>query len=514
MALGNYLLRVDFDGDDDLTDADDDVTPYVLSGHPLAWDYGRDYPSHLVGRSSPGKLECILDNSDGRFSRNNVLSPLYGGILPGRKVVLTGESIGFPYTFPFVFSETVQWTGFLDDIKPYDQANGVPQVKLTAYGPLARINMDDTSVPMQTNISTGAAVEEVLDRLDWPAGDRDIDTGQTTMVRWWASEAQGLTLLRELEQTESGFIRETKSGAIAFEDRHHRLSGARLVSQITYSAPAGSDIGVFEIVEGDPLRELFNVISARVQLYDVESIGVLWTLPETGSDSPVIAIGTSSSFWARYPNENSPDNAVAVDVWTTPLITTDFLGNSQADGLGVDLSSDLTVTVSKFSESMKIELENTGTSDIYLTFLQARGTAITARDGVTVKNEDASSKTAYGVRPYRVESDWLPSTAEANDRTRYELSIRREPITILQIVIAGNASEEHLIEALTRDVSDRITVVSEIHGISEDFFVERLTHTLLNGIHTVIVDCSPANGYSGFIVFDFGPPVDTGRFGY
>ncbi len=51
----------------------ENITGYVLSG----WlRRGRDYPSQITGRSRPGVMQLVLDNSDNRFSFYNTGSPL------------------------------------------------------------------------------------------------------------------------------------------------------------------------------------------------------------------------------------------------------------------------------------------------------------------------------------------------------------------------------------------------------------------------------------------------------
>lgn len=72
-VASDVTLEWDFDNDGDFDEAEEDITPYVLSAQT---SQGRDYPSNLFGRSSPGEMRLTLNNDDDRFSYFNSSSPL------------------------------------------------------------------------------------------------------------------------------------------------------------------------------------------------------------------------------------------------------------------------------------------------------------------------------------------------------------------------------------------------------------------------------------------------------
>lgn len=69
----NVAIEWDFDNDGDFDQSVEDITHYVLAAQSST---GRDYPSNLTGRSTPGKLKLTLRNDDDRFSYFNTDSPL------------------------------------------------------------------------------------------------------------------------------------------------------------------------------------------------------------------------------------------------------------------------------------------------------------------------------------------------------------------------------------------------------------------------------------------------------
>lgn len=492
MPSGTYKFSVDWAADGLFTQTGDDITSFVQEAY---WSYGRDYASQLTGRSIAGQCILLVKNSDKRFNSFNTSSPLSGNLVPGRKLKVEMT----------VSATTVtMWQGFLDSIEPFPEKGGVHKALLRFIGPLGLITQRKVNVAMQTSIGTGAAVGKVLDEAGWPAADRSVDAGQVTMNRWWTGgQVTALTALREIEETEPGHVREKKDGKIAFENRHFRMTSPQTTSQATFSDAAASTLKYTDIVQQDPLREIYNIIEAEIRRYTVGALATLWTLAESGANSPSITPGVSRDFWASFPNPDSATDAVAVDAWTTPVATTDFTGNSAADGTGTNLTSDIAVAVSKFDTAMKITLTNNGTSTAFITLLQARGTPVSVSDPVKAKSEDATSKTKYGERTYPVPGRWIPSYGQAFDYTGFIKGIYKDPVPVLSIIVSANRSTTHLEKVRDLDISQRITLTATGKaglGINEDFFIEAERHSVRDAgkTHSVTYDISPASGYSGF----------------
>jgi len=221
--------------------------------------------------------------------------------------------------------EVTMWQGCLESISPIVEAVvGISTAELLAYGALAHRSLQGpVSVPMHTDITTGAAIVEVLDQAQFPAGERVLDPGQGTMSRWW-DQGTASQALRDLEETEAGFLRETTDGKIAFEDRAHRLAVPHTVSQATYG---GGSLVLWNPQQGDSTKGIFNHIEAAVRSFDVSEEMILWTL---SGAPPAIAPGATLSIKGQFPNPTGPSGYIAVSEWTT----TDYQANSQADGGG------------------------------------------------------------------------------------------------------------------------------------------------------------------------------------
>ena len=469
-----FTLQVDWNNDGVFTGTGEDVSARTLS---LQWSRGRDAGTQLVALSVAGQMDAVLNNNSGDYSSFNTASPLSGNLLPGRKVrLLAGNKEGFPYTFPIVFEDNVIWKGSIDSIEPSPSVGDINKAVFHCIGPLGVLNQKHASLAMSTSILTGTLIGDILNDAGWPAGDRDIEVGKTTVTRFWLDRMLALNALRVVEQTEGGFLAESRDGKVVFEDRHHRLLTAGTTSQATFTDAVGAARGYSRIRQIDPLPFIFNEFEAHIRLYTVGALATLWTLAESGADSPSLVPGESRTFWAQFPNPDSTTDAFGVDAWTTPVATTDYIANTKSDGTGTDRTSSIAVIVSKFGEAMKITLTNNHAVDIvFLTLLQARGTPITSKDPVRVSANDAISETRYGERTFTARTDFIPGTDEGQNWADYHLSIYKDPVILLEMTFAPNKDENHRAEALGRDLSDRITVVGTGKaglGVSADFFIE------------------------------------------
>lgn len=479
--MGDYILEVDWTGAGDFSGTYDNVTGDLVS---VECRRGRDYASQLTGKVSPGRLTATLNNLDGLYSSFNSSGDLYGSILPGRKVRLRTSTANI-------------WTGYLSSIVPAGNLGGNPVVSLEASGPLSRLKKS-ISPAKQAGELTGAIIGAILDAAGWSAGERSIDAGKTTVTQWYVGKIDAFEALREIEETELGFIDESAAGYIVFEDRHHRLEGAHLTSQATFTDAAGENIGYSSITQQDPVREIYNDIQVIVESFDTALISeVLWTLQET----PTVSAGQAVIYWAEYPNsEHDPATGAFVDTWDTPSVGTDITQT------GVD-NSDISVSVSKFATAMKINITNNhATAIATLTLVQAKGTPVTKLSSTTINEEDSTSQTTYGIKTYSLPAKWLQSTNTAQDYSKFIISRYKDPVSLIEMSFYANKNTDLMTQALTRDLSDRITVIATGSktqlGISNDFFIEAISHRISNAgrNHWVTFELSEASADGGYWV--------------
>lgn len=488
---------VDWNHDGDFGDAEDDITADVMPWNTFR---GREGGSQLTAKSLAGTLTILLNNESDKYSRYNAGSPIFGNILPGRLVAIqTNDS--FPYTFPIIFPGTPIWTGYLEDIVPIVSETGRKTAVLTAIGSFAMVQKK-VSVAMQTTILTSDAIIATLDALAWSATRRAIETGQTTMERWWTDFKNGLNVLREIEDTEFGFLWEKANADIAFADRRFRFTNPRSITAVATFSDDPTDTDLYSRIEQKgPIQDIFDIIEATVQRYTVESEATLWALSESGANSPFIVDGDTRNFWASYPTPDSASDAWGVDAWRDPLVeNTDYEANTKADGSGVDKSGILSIALTPFGNRMKIAVTPTG-SDVYLTLLQARGTPITRLDPVTVSDQDDAAILLYGERTFPIPAKFIPNTTEARSYVAYVKGIYSGPIPMLRIAMVANVSQASMAVAVGVDINERVNIVAANKtglGITQPFIVEAVRHVIgEDKVHWVILDVTSVESFSG-----------------
>ena len=517
MATGTYVLAVDWNNDGDFSDTGEDITARTMK---VEWKRGNDYASQLVGKAVAGRLTATLNNESADYSTFNTSSPLTGNLVPGRKVKLTGNDGSTTRTL---------WTGFLDSIEPLPSVNGANRSILKAIGPLGFLNKFDVSTAMFASKYAGTLIGEVLDVAGWPADDRDLDTGIVEFPRFWCERTKTLKALRLIEETETGLLEEDASGKIVYRDRHARSKDTKSTnSQATYSDASGAALSYSHIKQIDPLKFIFNELRATIPLHSGSwilgsaSLGiqtelagddeVLWTHPETGSRSPVIAAGTTRTFTATFPNTGSSSTSTAVDFWQNLTATTDYLANDSADGTGTNRTANITVTLTKRAQSMEIALANGHSGSVYITKLQAQGFKVTAKDNVEVSATDSTSQTTYGKRTYPHPGKFVPDSEEAQNWADFHLAAWKDPVPLLQVTMVGNRSTATLTDIMSREISDLVTVTANNDaglGLSEGFFIEEIHHTLDSQLnHRAKFTLSQSSGYAGFFL------VGTSALGY
>jgi hypothetical protein len=307
-----------------------------------------------------------------------------------------------------------------------------------------------------------------------------------------------------VEETESGFLGESKTGDIFFHDRHHRLKEPFTTSTILFSDSPTSTLRYFEIHQDDPRQEVFNEFIATVQMYTTAATATLWVCPATAGLSPRFVPGVVKIIWASFPNSTSTANASFVRAWTTPTATVDYNFNTTNDDSGTNHNGSMSFEVFKFSRQMKMVITNNSGTTVFMTKLQARGQGVFRTDPLVVSESDEDSQAIWGIRTFPNPGEFIPDEEEASDWASYNLGIYSTSSPNLDLSVNGNIDTNHMRQVLQREISDRITIEasgSANLGINEDFFIEAEHHRIdRHRNHTVTWKVSRAVTFSDFFV--------------
>jgi hypothetical protein len=449
-----YRVYIDWNQDNDFSDAREDVTGQVLDSRtPLTMQYGRDQ-QRALSPISPGEAHFALDNVSRDYSSENTSSPLYGLVEPGRNVQITAILAGTIYTM---------LRARLDDFKINPD---MPDryIDVDCIDPLGVLRGVTVSTALYRGLRPGEAAHVLLDAAGWPYELRDIDVGTTVMPWWWVDREDAFGALMDLLASEGppALVSVDTAGRLVFRGRHHRLlNPASTTVQSTWrssgvppllSPPAGYNHGWKEIINSVPVEVPQRQVDG--QLTDVWTSNGRLTIAD-GESVDVIAQGSNPFLDAIAPVEDV-DYTLATGAVTVAL--------SRTSGA-----------------STTITVQATG-GPAEVVDLKLRAYAVLTVSTVQLLVEDASSVAKYGRRS--LPDAQTPKWAGLGDGTAIGniiLAQRGERLPTISVSIKGVSNTVELTQQLVRDLSDRVHVVESHTGLDSDCYIEQIAHTIQEG---------------------------------
>lgn len=226
MAYPTVIARVAFDTDPmAVTPTWTDISSDVLS------IYTKRGRQHELGRIEAGISTIQLKNTSGNYWPLNAGGDYYGKVLPGKKINIRATYSGTTYDL---------YTGFIEAWEPSWLGQEVAITTVRCADVIKRFSKHDMNNAGEAEELSGTRVGNVLDEIGWPAADRDLDTGQTTLKATGAQVAvNAMTHLFLVQDTEVGIIFLAPDGDVQFQDRHARLKAPYTTSQATFGEDTG-----------------------------------------------------------------------------------------------------------------------------------------------------------------------------------------------------------------------------------------------------------------------------------
>jgi hypothetical protein len=179
-----------------------DVTNYVAS---LSIDRGK---SRELDRYTAGHASITLHNDSRIFDPYNSLSAYYPNVVPRKTIKIETNSI-------------VVFTGFIDDWDFTYDISGKSYASISAVDGFIRLSGAELGTFTTTSQLSSARITAILDRPEvaWPAADRSIATGLTTLQADTVQEnTNALQYLQLVETTENGQLFMNKAGQVTFKN--------------------------------------------------------------------------------------------------------------------------------------------------------------------------------------------------------------------------------------------------------------------------------------------------------
>lgn len=241
-----------------------------------------------------GTATVKLRNGDGRYSPNNVLSPLYPNVVVGRavKIAVVYQGISYPQ-----FAGTI-----MDPAQAVQPAYS--ELTLSCIDAFERFRLAIAAADLQQSKRTDQIIAAILTANSWTGGET-LDSG-VTLPSYAQPNTNVLQALQDAAKNEIGgqvFI--GKDGSVVFQNRSHRANA-----------------GIYATIQSNTFTHIDN--SARQSdLYgQVTATYATYTWSAAGTSAYSGQMGR-----ALYPGVNTVTdfyNAVAVQNVITPLASTDY----------------------------------------------------------------------------------------------------------------------------------------------------------------------------------------------
>lgn len=436
----------------------------VLAGKGISMRYGMAGVSLTDRVASTGTLSFTLDNSaKNSGGKVGYYSPSHSNHRTGFqlgcevKLLITDDNTSGVYT---------KFWGYIDKITPYPGNSGLSGTLVECVDWLdyaARAKLKGLSV--QQNKRSDEVFSTLVAAVAIQPPTTDVQTGCDTFAYALdqASDDGGLNVLNEFQRiaaSEFGMIYQKGDGTLVFENRTARNNtGTTLTLDDTWIS------GLEYVLDR---KELINAVNVTVhpRTYDADAVTkVVYKLESAQQILQSTKITIECTF-----RDTTTGQFVAIGTLgvTTPVASTDYLFNTAEDGTGVDITSQLTVTLVRGGgNSAVLDVANSGPFDGYLTLLQVRGQGLYDHGEINSLVEDGTSQAAYGENSQSFDMPYQRSALTGGDVASYILHMAKDPLgRVTSVSFSANQVNLAMQYALSWEISNRVWVVDSVTGAS------------------------------------------------
>lgn len=485
------------------------ITADVLT--PMRISYGIRGGGPTDRTASSGSCTFILNNGPSNSAG------VTGYYSPGGAVARTGFTLGIRMRVSFRDPNTSIWhvkfLGAIQSIAPVPGRSAVRTVQVVATDWIDEAARSRISgLTTQTNVRSDQVLDLLLANVPRAPEAEALATGSSTFAYALdtARDDKSNPVLQEIARvvaSELGYFYVTGDGTATFEARGDRYSRtddatfANTMSGLELITTRDSLVSKVQVVTHPRTVDATNVV-----LYSLQSV-------------PSIPVGGTVSIFGGYTDPTNRASRVGGTSMVTPVASTDYTANSEANGTGTDLTANLTVATEFTGNGVRFTLTNTASVPLYVTKLQARGIGIYDYGATAAEAEDASIATDFGDNvvsidmPYQSDvvvgtdsarsilalygasevGSWYLGTAGASELGQTTRLAFRMQTTVGSVRIAPQTLALQT-QIMARDVGDRIALLEDVTGVASSFYIHAIDLDVrAPGIPFVTWTLAPAN---------------------
>jgi hypothetical protein len=188
-----------------------------------------------------GSLTLRIVDQSGDFNPQNLLSPYAGLLDPMKKVQITATYSGT--TYPIFSGFITSYVTTYPDNSSFDEV-AITTIQAVDAFRLAQLAQISTVTGASSGDLSGLRVNKILDEINWPASQRDIDAGLTTLQADPGTNRTALQALQIATESEYGAIYVDADNNFVFQDRG--VTAGSIGGTPTVFADDGTGIDYFD----------------------------------------------------------------------------------------------------------------------------------------------------------------------------------------------------------------------------------------------------------------------------
>ena len=189
-----------------------------------------------------GSLTLRIIDQNGDFNPQNVSGPYYNLLTPMKKVQITATygSVIYPIFSGFITNYVTTY--------PDESGEDLAMTTIQAVDAfrLAQLAQISTVTDATAGQLSGTRVNKILDEIDWPASQRDVDAGLTTLQADPGTNRTALQALFTVANSEYGAIYVDANNNFVFQDRG--VTAGSIGGTPTVFADNGTGIDYFDAI--------------------------------------------------------------------------------------------------------------------------------------------------------------------------------------------------------------------------------------------------------------------------
>ena len=195
----------------------------------------------LSDQFQTGAMTLRIVDQNGDFNPQNPSSPYYTLLTPMKKVQITATYSGT--TYPIFSGFITSYVTTYPDNSSFDDV-AITTIQAVDAFRLAQLAQISTVTGASAGDLSGTRINQILDEIDWPASQRDVDAGLTTLQADPGTNRTALQALQIATESEYGAIYVDADNNFVFQDRG--VTAGSIGGTPTVFADDGTGIDYFD----------------------------------------------------------------------------------------------------------------------------------------------------------------------------------------------------------------------------------------------------------------------------